>query len=101
MVEGLTARRSHSRRKGQVVIVLAQQAEGVGVDRAHPVLVAEVAGRPGGRVQLRHLPPQQPGLAGQGGQEGVDGLGVLHVTEQLPTPPAGDVAPLVGLIGVL
>ena len=36
----------------------AQDAEGVGVDGAQPVLMAEVPRSPGGRVELRQIPAQ-------------------------------------------
>ena len=42
----------------------------------------------------------QGGLRAERGQEAVDGGGVLDVPEQLPPPPAGDVAPLERALGV-
>ena len=70
-----------------------EHPEGVGVHRAPPAEVAEVAGRPSGRVELVDLPAQVAGLAGEGRREAVDGGGVLHVAEELPAAPAPDAAP--------
>ena len=79
----------------------AQQAEGVGMDRARPSPVAEMPRRPVGRVQLdATLPAQGAGLAGQGRDEGVDGGGVVDVSQELPAPAAGDVAPVRRSAGV-
>ena len=86
--------------EGPLGPALAQDAEGVGVDGAHPVVVPEVAGGPPERIELDDLPPQQGGLRGERGQEAVDGGGVLDVPEQLAVPSAGDVAPLEGAIPV-
>ena len=73
MVDGRTARRSHSRKKGQVASSLRRTPKASGVDGAHPVVVPEVAGGPARRVDLDDLPPQQRRLHGQRGQESVDG----------------------------
>ena len=75
----------------------AQHAEGVGVDRAHPAEVPEVAGRSDGRVELVDLPAQVAGLGRQGRYEAVDGGGVLHVAQELAAAPAGDAAPVPGV----
>ena len=81
MVEGRAA--LPLQEEGPFGPALAQDAEGVGVDGAHPVVVPEVAGRPAGRIELDDLPAQQGGLRGERGQEAVDGGGVLDVPEEL------------------
>ena len=93
MVEGRTALRSHFQQEGPCGLALSEDAEGVGVNRAHPVAVLEVPGCPAGRVDLGDLPLQESRLHGHGGKEGVDGGGVLDVPEQLAAPRAGHVVP--------
>ena len=86
--------------EGPRVVSPAEEAEGVGVDRARAAraggqaAVPEVAGRAMGRVELNHLPPTCASLAGEGGDEGVDGGGVVQVPQQLAGAPAGDIAPV-------
>ena len=86
--------------EGPDAAFVAQEAEGVGVDRARAArtggqaAVSEVPGRAVGRVELHHLPVPGAGLAGEGGDEGVDGGGVVQVPQQLAAAPAGDIAPV-------
>ena len=73
--------------------VLAQHAEGVGVDGAAAVAVPEVPGGPPGRVELDYFPAGEGRLLRQGRHEGVDGGRVLDVPEQLAAPAARHAAP--------
>ena len=78
--------------------VPAQDAEGVGVDGAQLFPMAEVPGGPHGRVELRRFPAQGTRLLCQGRNEVVDRRRVIEIPEQLTAPPAGDVAPLDGVV---
>ena len=101
MVEGRTALRSHSRKKGQRVSPLVRTPKASGLTARVPPSCRKWREALRGGLSWAISQPSRGACAVSAAREDVDGGGVLNVPEQLAAPPAGEVAPLEGGVRVL